>query len=97
MKMKNDLRPQKSVAQRVGSTIVALAVLWFIWLAVHDPYSKEFTPPKTFAQVTHRIEFGVRRVAGKAESSIQDTNDSMQDTVDGRNRLNDSRIQRDTP
>lgn len=97
MKMKNDLRPQKSVAQRIGSGLIALAVLWFIWLAVHDPYSKEFAVPKTFAQVTHRIEFGVKGVTGKAQSTIQGTNDSMQDTVDGRNRLNDSRIQRDQP
>lgn len=96
--MRNDLRASKyTVPQRIGMAGIAAVVIWFAWLALHDPYSGDFRTPKTLAQVTHRIEVGVKRVAGQAESSIQETNDSMQGTVDGRNDLNDSRIERDSP
>jgi len=96
--MRNDLRASKyTIPQRIGIACIAAVVIWFAWLALHDPYSGDFATPKTVSQVTHRIGFGVKRVAGEAESSIQETNASMQGTVDGRNELNDSRIERDSP
>ncbi len=93
--MKNDLRASKSIGQRVAMGIGLIALIWAVYAASHDPYEDAFDFPDTVELATWRIQTSFARIAGTAQSSITDTNDSMQNTVDDRNRLNDRRIQRD--
>jgi hypothetical protein len=94
--MRNDLRAQKSLGQKIGTFVFLLVGFWFLYLTMHDPYSGEWSPPKNFAMVTHRIEFGVKSTFTSAKDAMVDTNASIQSTVNERNDRNDSRIERDT-
>lgn len=95
--MKYDIgAPRYSFAQKMAMAIAAAAVAWAGWAAVHDPYYGDFDFPDTLDLAIWRVEVAVTGVADSAENSIEETNESMQNTVDGRNRLNDRRVKRDT-
>lgn len=95
--MKYDLgAPRYSFPQKVAMAIGAAAVAWAAWAACHDPYYGDYDFPDTVELAVWRVEVAVTGVAESAESTVQETNEGMQDTVDGRTRLNDRRVNRDT-
>ena len=95
MSLRNDLRAPKTTAQKAGGMLAALALLWAAYTVCHDPYEDSLDFPDTADLAIWRLKFAVGALADSAEDSIEETNESMQDTVDGRNRLNDKRINRD--
>ena len=93
--MKNDLQASKSVGQRAAIAVGLIATIWAAYAVCHDPYEGTFDFPDTVDLATWRLQTSFAGLVGSAKGSITDTNDSMQNTVDNRNRLNDKRIRRD--
>jgi hypothetical protein len=93
--MKYDLQASKSVGQRAAMGVGLIAMIWAAYAVCHDPYEDSFDFPDTVDLATWRIQTSFAGLVGAAQGSIKDTNDSMQNTVDDRNRLNDGRIRRD--
>ncbi len=77
-----------------GAVVLAL-VAFSTYHAFWNPIHEEFDPPNSLELALDRIGWGFQKLAGNVEGQIDETNESMQNTVDGRHELNDSRIERD--
>jgi len=80
----------------VFGLIMIAAIGLSAYYACWDRYDDEFDPPQTADLAFSRIGYGFRSLVGAVEGQIEETNESMQRTVDGRHDRNDSRIERDT-
>ena len=82
--------------EKVVSALVVITLGLSAYFSLFDPWNGDFDPPQTLDTVIFRVGHGFKTMAFGVEGAIQDTNTSMQNTVDGRNDLNDGRIDRDT-
>lgn len=95
MSLKRDIRPPDSLGSRIAKILGFLTVLWVAFTVCQDPYDRSFDPPSTFDLALWRLQHGIKSIVSSTENSVRESNESMQDTIDGRNKLNDQRIKRD--
>lgn len=89
-------RKEWTFKDQVFAALVAALLVFCAYHACWNHYADEFDPPNTVDLAFSRIGYGFQKLVGQVEGQIEETNDSMQNTVDGRHNLNDSRIERDT-
>lgn len=94
--MKHDIGPPRTTSgQRVAMWIAGILGIWAAWHACHDSYYGDFDFPDDVDLAISRVEYAARDLVGSAEDAVEETNENMQNTVDGRNRFNDRHIKRD--
>lgn len=89
-------RREWTFKEYVFGAIVAALLVFSAYHACWNHFSDEFDPPNSVGLAFERIGYGFQVAVGAVEGQIEETNESMQNTVDGRHDLNDSRIERDT-
>lgn len=72
--------------------IVAAMAIWVGWVVCF--VDGRFDPPASLDVAWYRVGVAVGAVAESAEAGVEETNENMQNVADGRNRLNDRRIER---
>jgi len=83
------------MGKRIAYAMVAATIGAFSYWALRDT-DGSLDVPGSFDVVSWRIGHGLRGMVGAAKDDIKDTNEGMQNVVDGRQKLNDRRIRRDT-
>lgn len=81
---------------RILKFIALVGAIWALYIATFATDGRTFDPSFEPDVISYRFGVALGNIAEDAEDEVIETNYKMQQVADGRNDLNDRRVERDT-